>query len=172
MNRIEEIRERLNKATPGPWDRHRYSVEDWNGNQVCGDFTNEEDKAFIAHAPDDIKYLLEQLTALQEDYGAANKQVLQLKQELSDLYSDNTTLKSERDHFKEHDAGAMKLLGARIKQIDNLLAERDEMKKAMEIRDGALKMACNKLVEQFGNHDDPKEFAEYCIQQATEELGK
>lgn len=50
MINIDEIRTVVEKATSGPWSRHRYSVDDWNGNQICGDFTSDDDKKFIASA--------------------------------------------------------------------------------------------------------------------------
>jgi hypothetical protein len=47
---IKAIRAVTDQATSGPWSLHRYSVDDWNGNQICGDFTSDDNKKFIAAA--------------------------------------------------------------------------------------------------------------------------
>ena len=66
--RIDEIRERLNNATPGPW---KVIVDNgqWDSPRICmatdGTLAQHthyghmrEDSQFIAHAPEDIAYLL------------------------------------------------------------------------------------------------------------------
>lgn len=82
MTRLEEIKGRLERATPGPWLR--------NGNRV--DAVNEEkcglafiaapvaiipdmnDIPLIANAPSDLAYLIARVEALQEVYEAAQEE--------------------------------------------------------------------------------------------------
>ena len=68
--RIREIKERLAAATPGPWElRDGLDVDYWDihdGQKTVvggGDYPpcGIEDGVFIAHAPDDISWLLQQL---------------------------------------------------------------------------------------------------------------
>ena len=134
MGRLEEIRERLNKATLGPWTVGDGSEDAfWEGKncvvhkkdrvivsrplygrparfdrQTCADIR------LIAHAPDDIKYLLEQITAMQEE---------------------NERLKAERNKNEISNFEAGERLGAEIVQ---LTIENATLTKALE-------MACNVL---------------------------
>lgn len=82
---IEEILERLNKATPGPWNTGNGTedtLHEGENTVVCSDMVicsryvyegwerNGETYAnmrLIAHAPEDIKHLLDQLAAMQEE---------------------------------------------------------------------------------------------------------
>jgi hypothetical protein len=79
---LKEIRERLNKATPGKWSWHEecllttsqeYLVlkpfEEDNGNIVTVVFDNDKD--FIAHAPEDVDALLAMVDSLNQDLEAA-----------------------------------------------------------------------------------------------------
>ena len=73
MNEIQEIEARLSAATPGPWSRSGYDV----GQVVYGPggqpdligpiSTNSdiEDAEFIAHAPEDIRALLDEVKAVK-----------------------------------------------------------------------------------------------------------
>jgi len=73
--RIKQIRERLEAATPGPWtvlydDGSLHGTpEEWFVNfDAHHDTTNidrEPDAAFIANAPADIAYLLERVKTLE-----------------------------------------------------------------------------------------------------------
>lgn len=89
--RLDEIRQRLAAATPGPWHASRAQWDDellistnqpeprlgyagWNGLAIACGCTDQPDEglqvarcnaAFIAHAPTDIAYLLEQLATVQ-----------------------------------------------------------------------------------------------------------
>ena len=72
--RIKEIRERLGAATPGPWSvldlsdetGTDYTVE---GSDVqIGPVWALADAAFIANAPADIAYLLEQVERLERAF--------------------------------------------------------------------------------------------------------
>lgn len=78
VTRLEEIRARLNAATPGPWrtswrgiDPDVVSIEggichaedcDCDGPDLV---LAEADAAFIAHAPEDIAFLLARVAALK-----------------------------------------------------------------------------------------------------------
>lgn len=79
MSRLDEIRERLNKATPGPWqwdfeNNHLESTtafdefEAPDGRKLRSPmliawqrFETYADEDLIAHAPTDLRYLLEQI---------------------------------------------------------------------------------------------------------------
>jgi len=65
--KIKEIRERCEAATTGPWCIRRYTVEDYNSNQICGDFgfRTDDDKKFIAHARGDIPDLLDYIAVIK-----------------------------------------------------------------------------------------------------------
>lgn len=87
-DRVQEIRDRLEAATPGPWsyspastgnpsdgpthhevrsvsisdDRTMYAIATTDYNEM-----GYLDAEFIAHAPDDIEFLLAEVERLQED---------------------------------------------------------------------------------------------------------
>ena len=80
MTRLAEIEQRLQAATPGPWFAHYEQDgeptipfvsdsddEEWDGRLLLNVDSDREDAdaAFIAHAPDDIRYLLEQVRRLR-----------------------------------------------------------------------------------------------------------
>jgi len=70
MTRIAEIRARLEAATPGLWDAPGYG-EVWGGDRLLVQTNSQHDDhldnaILIAHAPADIRYLLD---ALQEADG-------------------------------------------------------------------------------------------------------
>lgn len=97
MSREDEIRARLEAATPGPWyvppgdgtqiwhgaslaevervDRglqdgtvtevEAESVFDQTGYLSYGDMVSEHDATFIAHAPDDLRYLLDRVATVR-----------------------------------------------------------------------------------------------------------
>lgn len=80
--RIEEIRARLAEITPGPWAVETDGARVWHmgsGGTICevnfdqqtGDHQPGEDQAFIANAPSDIAYLLEQLDSIPAQIQAA-----------------------------------------------------------------------------------------------------
>jgi hypothetical protein len=83
MNDIAAIKERLSKATPGPWKVvvkgntvQSYAVESNNGNcfevNVCsGIKTSNGNAEFIANAPSDIATLLSIIEAQQRTIDAA-----------------------------------------------------------------------------------------------------
>ena len=69
--RLTEIRSRLEKATPGPWEQkvHRYSTY-YNAKvliepSVAAVFESNANSDLIAHAPEDIAYLLSEVTRLR-----------------------------------------------------------------------------------------------------------
>lgn len=65
--RLDEIEQRLNAATPGPWrynpscDRIDLPNHDWAGTMLLG----MEDIAFVAAAPDDVRWLIERVRELE-----------------------------------------------------------------------------------------------------------
>ena len=70
-DRLTEIRTRLEKATPGPWEQkvHRYSTY-YNAKvliepSVAAVFESNANSDLIAHAPEDIAYLLSEVTRLR-----------------------------------------------------------------------------------------------------------
>jgi hypothetical protein len=79
MEKLEEIRERLNKATSGNWChipnivKGRSIFSDPDTRLKIGETYSYNDAVFICCAPDDIKYLLEQITALQEENATLTK---------------------------------------------------------------------------------------------------
>lgn len=80
--RIEEVRNRLAEITPGPWMTEIGGTRVWHlssGDTICevnfdhqtGDHQPGEDQAFIANAPSDVAYLLEQLASIPAQIKAA-----------------------------------------------------------------------------------------------------
>ena len=71
-DRIAEIRERAAKATPGPWwtgirNRFSYTIEGpLPDSHPVAQRLIHPDAEFIAHAPDDIAYLLARLSAMTD----------------------------------------------------------------------------------------------------------
>ena len=76
--RLEAIQERLNSATPGPWEQgHHWDASQWiKGGKGGRKFRpasdtgyewipTAEDATFIANSPDDIAFLLELVASLQ-----------------------------------------------------------------------------------------------------------
>jgi len=111
MDKISEIRGRAEKATPGPWERNLGFVNDEHGGLICsvlssrGKFELEIVNAdFIAHSREDVPFLLDRLTALQQK---------------------NAALKAERDEY--HDKWAKQVSLCTLAQC-----ECDELKKAYD----------------------------------------
>lgn len=80
--RIEEIRNRLAEITPGPWEPETGGPCVWHlgsGDTICevnfdhqtGEHQPGEDQEFIASAPSDIAFLLEQLASIPAQIKAA-----------------------------------------------------------------------------------------------------
>ena len=83
MDRLSEIRARCEAATPGEWQHN--VIDDAGGvidhavgigltHGICCGISNPSDAAFIAHARDDISYLLariEKAEAERDTYKAA-----------------------------------------------------------------------------------------------------
>jgi FtsZ-binding cell division protein ZapB len=117
MERFEEIRERLNNATSGPWEYADCACEIWStahktvtdddvvigGVNGEGIAISEDNYNFVCHAPDDIKYLLEQITALQEENEKFRRGCVGCRDHREDLYQEaheelikeNAVLKSD-----------------------------------------------------------------------------
>lgn len=82
MSRINEIQERLNNATPGPWIAVGKDKNDGHEVVVVGEYTNGgepdmwidvvysadevADADFIARAPEDIRFLLGEVKRFEE----------------------------------------------------------------------------------------------------------
>lgn len=81
-HRIAEIKDRLEKATPGPWIAVGKNRNDGHQVVVAGEYTNEgepdmwidvvysadevADADFIAGAPEDIRFLLSEVERLEK----------------------------------------------------------------------------------------------------------
>lgn len=112
------IRERCEAASSVPWSVHRYSVDDCNGNQVCGDFTHDNDKHFIAHARQDIPALLDVLEATEIKYQCNLEELKQL---------DSNSAGKDKEYKRE---------------LDRLIADRDKWKVRAEMLERAMKGNC------------------------------
>lgn len=64
-NRISEIKARLEKATPGPWVEYDAKVYVERGSVKIALPMGRKDAEFIAHAPEDIRFLLNVIEKLQ-----------------------------------------------------------------------------------------------------------
>ncbi len=92
MSRLEEIRARAQVATPGPWKSYSGDViiygVDWYEPVICGSSNTprgfsvaEPDLDFIAHAREDVPWLLEQMSNLTRERDTALALVERAKQE-------------------------------------------------------------------------------------------
>jgi len=63
VNRINEIEARLQAATPGPWEKsmNKYSVWSNGINDLVCSQVSIRDANFIAHAPDDLRWALDEI---------------------------------------------------------------------------------------------------------------
>jgi hypothetical protein len=114
---LKEIRERLEAATPGPWFwTHFGDVLETHGARILsptfdGQLKGEsEDKEFIAHAPEDIRRLLDAYVLKESEYQATitklnkvtqealrrGKEIERLQKELQQAYE-----RGKRDEFLE-----------------------------------------------------------------------
>lgn len=94
MSKIDKIRERLAKATPGPWQtgaigNWRVYGPDGRGKEVSGlvakVLKSRENTDFIANAPSDIKLLLDRDDASKEREEAAFKAGCEFTRSLQDV---------------------------------------------------------------------------------------
>jgi hypothetical protein len=130
QDRVNEIRERLNKATPGPWEWQEDILcknepfdlvlkpfyDDDNGEISTCIFPN--DRYFIANSPADISYLLDQITAMQEE---------------------NAELKNQYKISRDTDNGALEEYGTLVKELRH---DNATLKKAL--------LGISKLVSDYG----------------------
>lgn len=69
--RTDEIADRLNAASPGKWkaggDTVNYKVKVGGDLDVCTCWAGESDAEFIANAPADIEWLLQEIEDLEEE---------------------------------------------------------------------------------------------------------
>ena len=90
MDRLKEIRQRCEAATPGPWDsktnRHpECNGEPWgwisgaSGNITWSGSAGKANADFIAHSRDDMEYLLSEVTELTELLNASKAGQLTLQ---------------------------------------------------------------------------------------------
>lgn len=64
---LTQIKERAEKATPGPWKSHADGTVFLEHTQDIADvWTNNEDAEFIAHAREDVPRLVAEVERLQE----------------------------------------------------------------------------------------------------------
>ena len=93
--RLKEIKERVVKATPGPWivEASRYegkynaaSIDENYDLPAC--LMNSEDAKFIVHARQDVPDLLAEVERLQTD-------LMQWKKDCGQLYNDSLADKAE-----------------------------------------------------------------------------
>jgi hypothetical protein len=71
--RLADIRSRLERATPAPW-RPAASAEivcEHNPFRIVAVVRDARDQAFIAHAPEDIAWLLDLLQRQAEELGSS-----------------------------------------------------------------------------------------------------
>ena len=62
---LAEIRERINKATPGPWEQNQSNVAVKGYTLFFTYMANRRDAVFIAHARQDVPALLDEVERLQ-----------------------------------------------------------------------------------------------------------
>jgi len=68
--RVKEIEERLQKASPGPWSAvNIYKILSFGPDAFADHRDDMPNAEFIAHAPDDIRYLLDELKKAREEIG-------------------------------------------------------------------------------------------------------
>ena len=101
---INKITERVNKTTPGKWKWLRGSVDEgvegyaWVNEEghdifMCGDENKRANAIFVAHARDDVKYLIQGLSTCQAELKEANDKLaiaVTALQWALDYVSDNT----------------------------------------------------------------------------------
>jgi len=115
---IEEIRNRLANITPGPWVVETDGTRVWHrgsGGTICevnfdhqtGDHQPGEDQAFIANAPSDIAFLLEQLASIRSQIEAA----VQAEREACAVIADE-----ELEYFVGHPQGNTRIAPERIRR--------------------------------------------------------
>lgn len=86
QERIKKIAERVEKATPGEWEEHNWDVMErphvvahslWNGKDTCnGHFDvpcTPENTSFIAHAKQDLPFLLSHIKRIEADLAIARE---------------------------------------------------------------------------------------------------
>lgn len=89
-DRLQEIKERAEKATPGPWDSVcssgaiRHVVRNVDHDSYCSNESNHEtfgkyDGEFIAHSREDIPWLIREIEAAKERIKMFENQLLQAK---------------------------------------------------------------------------------------------
>lgn len=100
--REQEIRERCNEATPGPWeatcrdvrgglDSNDRSGLGWEVDgppepQLRGQFGRGQDALFVAHSRQDVPALLAELNAVRGDLATANERVRALETALRECH--------------------------------------------------------------------------------------
>jgi hypothetical protein len=142
MERIEEIRERLNKATPGKWSReigNEYREVSMERGPLLATVRDADDGTFIAHAPNDIKYLLEQITALQEENAAYKATGLTPKQIAAGTKVEFDI--GEKGFLKAINTAFKKKFGITADDVPKIMVERDELKKDTATFTKALEIA-------------------------------
>lgn len=154
-DRVQEIRDRLDAATPGPW---RVLEDDWDGYAVAdrsqgigtayiasemqqGHDEGKSDAAFIANAPDDVAWLLDELAKYKRGGKTLGEMVDQLTQDqldatgLHDLIDEDgdgpwddvhealMALRPERDRLRKELKAALDRLAAVEELAETMMNE-------------------------------------------------
>ena len=115
--KIAEIREALEKATPGPWkidefgavtDRKGNLIQWYDGKVVTA---QKEDAHLIANAPEWLRFLLSELERLEREYAEERAAHNAHVTELCELEKENRKLRQEREKLIEGLRYLMKELG-------------------------------------------------------------
>ena len=118
--RIDEIRERCEAATPGPWDDKLTAVyKDETAIRICGEFYNfDADAFFVAQARQDIPYLLEQLAERDKELKRLQKEVAALA--IESIEREKTLAKLEAEVMvwaKAEQEGRLVVLPCKVERI-------------------------------------------------------
>lgn len=147
MNKVQEIRERVEKATPGLWKFSNSSdirgnkgelraPFPHNGFMLVSTWVNDEDIAFVSKAREDIPWLLERVAALEAENSvlvtkndrllADNARLQEINEKLRDdvmnstnAYIDMNTHEREKRELKAENA---RLVAERDAAIDDMLS--------------------------------------------------
>lgn len=116
VGRLDEIRARADAATSGPWTRRSRDADERDGAlgheivgppmpQLRGQFERKADADFIAHAREDVPYLLEHIAYLEGEAahwmdatGAADQRVAELEAEIAEPRHMNLYVGKDPDH--------------------------------------------------------------------------
>lgn len=115
MDEIADIRARAEAATPGPWRDYHNPDWGWLVVGICAD-VQPQDAEFIAHAREDIPYLLDAPTASEPARVARDAEIARLWKEL-EWVAAFAAVRSEDDSqtFARVNRGAMRTIAERAR---------------------------------------------------------